>query len=337
MSRPRHHRIPLDRPEDWDAALAGLPHAFAHTWASAHAMHLTTGLETYLYCFEAADVRIVCPVAERTLGGHVDIVTPYGFSGFVGTRGYPDFPRHWHEFARAQGYVCGYIGLNPLLWHESYGRPDELHRYNHLYVLDLTRSLPALHDGLSDNRKRQLRAWAQSRATLRHDREALAAFFLEHHAGFLAERNASRASFLSAASLCALFAQRTVLLVGAGRGDDLEAVSVFAYTPTVGDYLFNVSVGDGQRHSAALIWYAVARLKELGVPALNLGGGIRENDGVAEFKRRFGARPVPLGSLRQVYDWPVFATLCRQADADPEDRAGYFPPYRRPARREPCS
>src|SRR5207248_3398246 len=105
--------IPLESPAEWKKALEGIKHAFAHTWENCHAMHQTTGFKTYLYCLEGEQARVVCPIAEREFGSHVDIVTPYGFSGFVGTNKYADFPQYWREFVREQAYVCGYIGFNP--------------------------------------------------------------------------------------------------------------------------------------------------------------------------------------------------------------------------------
>jgi len=82
--------ISLGSPTEWKDALKGIKHAFAHTWENSHAMRLTTGFNTYLYCFESNHVRIVCPIAEREFEGHVDIVTPYGFSGFVGNGNFSD-------------------------------------------------------------------------------------------------------------------------------------------------------------------------------------------------------------------------------------------------------
>jgi hypothetical protein len=72
----RHQLISLDSPDEWRGALRGIPHAFAQTWEHCYAMHLTTGLKTYLYCFEMDAVRIVCPFAQRDFDGYVDIVKP---------------------------------------------------------------------------------------------------------------------------------------------------------------------------------------------------------------------------------------------------------------------
>src|SRR5215216_2711522 len=116
----RQKCIPLSSPGEWKEALKGIKHTFAHTWENCYAMQLTTGLETYLYCFETGNIRIVCPISERVFQGHVDIVTPNGLPGFVGNSDYPDFSYHWKNFVKRQGYVCGYIGLNPIFDNDTY-------------------------------------------------------------------------------------------------------------------------------------------------------------------------------------------------------------------------
>lgn len=325
--------IPLSSPRRWRRALEGVPHAFGHTWENCRAMALTTGFPTYLYTFEDGATRLVCPIAERTSHGHTDLVTPYGFSGFTGTGSAPGFPEHWRRFARARGYVCGYIGLHPMLFDPAHADPADVQVYNTLYVLDLEQSEERLFAGLHENRRRQVRAAARAPRVLVEDRGRLTAFFLEHYAGFFARKNAGAAYTFSRETIARLLAGAHVLLLGAGTpAGRLEAVCVFAYTPYGAEYLFGLSVPGGQPHSAPLVWEGALRLKALGLPWLNLGGGIREGDGVAGFKERFGGRRLPLGALRQVYDPEAFTRLCGLMHVDPALRGGYFPPYRDPRR-----
>ena len=89
-----------------------------------------------------------------------------------------------------------------------------------------------------------------------------------------------------------------------------------------------MSVPGGERHAVHLIWAAVERLRALGVRALNLGGGIREGDDLAEFKRRFGAAELPLVSLRQVYRPDEYERLCLAGGRHLRALGGWFPPYR---------
>ena len=321
----RHERIPLADPDRWQAALAGLPHAFGHTWGSCHAMQLTSGLDTALHVLEDGARRVAVPLAVRHRAGHPDVLTPYGFSGFAASGPWADLAERWAEHARAQGWVCGYLGLHPA-FDEVLRAPDDAPAVSTAYLLDLTLPEDALFARLSTNRRRQLRAWERGAATLVTDRAVLAEFVGRHLAAFLDERRAARVAYLSPATLAALFALPAVTLLGAAVDGRLEAVSAFAHAPYIGEYLFNVSLAEGRRHSAPLVWQGARHLRALGVPMLNLGGPIRPGDGVGDFKARFGARAVPLRALRQVYDPERFAALCRAAGVDPA-ADGFFPPY----------
>ena len=327
--------ISLESPAEWRKALEGIKHAFAHTWENCYAMRLTTGFRTYLYCFEAENVRIVCTIAEREFDGHVDIVTPYGFSGFVGTGACADFPQYWREFARERGYVCGYIGLNPIFESKTYFDSNDLYSYNHVYVLDLRRSEEELFARLSGGRKGQLKYWKETSSELQLEKRALRDFFLAHYSEFFRQKRATPVYAFAPSTVESLFALDNVVAVGAGRPESIEAIAVFAYAPYVADYLFNISLPQGRRHSAALIWWGVNYLKSIGIPLLNLGGGSRAGDTLAEFKQRFGGTKLALSCLKQVYNKPTYAALCARVGADPADRTGYFPAYRAPQHHGP--
>lgn len=326
----KHKCIPLDDPAEWSESLKRVRHAFAHTWENCYAMYLTTGFKTYLYSFEAENLRVVCPLAERTFHGYTDIVTPYGFSGFVGDGDCPGFRRYFAGFVKEQGYVCGYIGLNPILGNNTCFAQDEAFQYNSIYVLNLTLDQHELHANLSTNRKRQLRDWGKTGSRIVVERGPLIDFFLTNHSEFFRAKRASSVYRFSTDTLSFVLNSKNVFLVGAQGAEGVEAVSVFAYTPYVGEFLFNVSLPQGRHHSAALLWYGLNQLKALQVPLLNLGGGISENDGVAEFKQRFGGKKLALRCLKQVYQPEVYVELCRRVNADHTNMVGYFPAYRSP-------
>jgi len=324
----RQKCIPLDSRTEWENALQEIKHAFAHTWENCYAMHLTTGFKTYLYCFETERVRIVCPIAEREFEGHIDIVTPYGFSGFVGNGDCADFPQYWREFVRERGYVCGYIGLNPIFENKTYFDNNELHSSNNIYVLDLTLSRDELFSKLDRNRKRQFKEWERISAGLILDKRPLIDFFLDNYVEFFRQKRAATAYAFSVATLKSLFALGNVVIVGAGTAERIEAAIVFTYTPYAADALFIILLAEGRHHSAILHWYGVDYFKSIDIPVLNLGGGVRADDRVAEFKQRFGGRQLALSCLKQIYDPAIYAVLCARVGIDPTDRTGYFPAYR---------
>jgi hypothetical protein len=327
----RHELIPLSDRRRWERALAELPHGHAHTWGFCRAIQLTSGLPTYLYRYESQGVRVVCALSERESYGSLDVTTPYGFGGFARSGDWGGFAEDWSEFARQRGWVCSYVALNPVLADADGFPREEVHVHNRLYVMDLRGSDTELWARLSRNRRRQLRDWPALAPALVEDREELRECLLATYADFFARKGAGRATDFRPETMAAIAALDDVLMVGAQTNGRLETVAVFGHTPYGADALFNVSVPGGERHTVHLIWWAVERLRALGIENLNLGGGVRQGDDVAEFKRRFGAAELPLASLRQVFLPDRYAELCRRAGVAPEDRSGYFPPYRAPA------
>ena len=322
--------IPLSEPVKWKAALRDIPHAFGHTQESCYAMQLTTGYPTYLYVFQKDDVKIVCPLAERSYHGYTDVVTPYGFSGLTGNNNFPGFPRYWQNFLSEAGYVCGYIGLNPLLEKETYLPADDVYPYNTLYVLDLQLTISELFQRLSQNRRRQLKNFDSILPQFTTDKILLKDFFISRYHAFVAEKQAAPVYNFSRPTLSYLLDLDNVLLVGFVENGQVRAVSVFAYTTYTGEYLFNVSLPGAQDQTAALLWYGVKLLKSKNIPYLNLGGGVKAGDSLAQFKQRFGATALPLKCLKEVFKEPVYHQLCQKAQVDPADKEGYFPAYRRP-------
>jgi hypothetical protein len=322
----RHELIPLSDGARWTAALADVPHGHAHTHGFCRAVQITSDAPTHLYRWERDDARVVCALAERGPSGQVDVTTPYGFGGFAMSGDCTGFAAAWHEFAREQGWVCGYIALNPAFADPVGFASNEVVVHNRLYLLDLSQSRQDLWRRLSQNRRRQLRDFEALAPGLEIDRRTLARFLVAELPSFFARRGAGAATDFRAETVAAIAALDDVLLVGAGE-TELESVAAFGYTAYAGDYLFGISRPGGERHSAHLVWWGIERLRELGVPLLNLGGGVREGDDVAEFKRRFGAVERPLASLRQVYRADVYERLCADAGVSPA-RSGWFPPYR---------
>jgi hypothetical protein len=323
-----HRRIPLQSRAEWEYALAGIPHAIGHTWGHCRSIELSSGVPTHLYCYEAGTTRVVCPLAERRFRGEPDVVTPYGFGGFVGTGDCSTFPARWTEYAARSGYVCGYIGLHPVL-SDTHGYPaGTVQAHNSVFVLDLTRTADQLIAGMDTNRRRQLRA-PTAGVRMVWDRSRLQAFFVATYPQFVRRAGAAPVYHFGAETLASLCALENVFLVGAEVDGALEAVMVFGHTPELGEYLFGVALPEGRRHAARLLWCGIERLRSLGVPRVNLGGGARPGDGIAEFKRRFGARELPLPALRQVYRPETFDALCSAAGVSP-DVDGYFPPYHSP-------
>lgn len=325
-----HQCIPLGSSSEWKAALKGIKHGVAYTWEYCYAMQLTTHLHTYLYCFEQDDVRIVCPISEREYGGYVDIVKPFGYTGFIGTGDCPDFHRYWKEFAKQKGYVCGYLGVNPLFDCYSYVEETDVYQYNSIYIVDLTPSQGELFSNMSSGRKRQLKNWDEIKTTIVTDKDILKPFLLSNYNEFVRRKGGESYYILRDETLSYLIDLDNVYTVGIQNSGKVEAAGLVAYTHDEGEELFFASLPEGRNHTVAINWYTITYLKSLGVPIVNLGGGGHEDDGIARYKQQFGSKKLPLKCLKQVFDPDIYTHLCNQAGVDSSDITGYFPAYRKP-------
>jgi len=325
----RERWIDVDSPTEWRSALAGIEHSFAHTWEYCRAMQSQSARPVFLYEVETIAGRFVCPIEQRAFDETTDVVTPQGFSGFVGVGEARRLTEHWTEAARARGYVSGYLVQNPALSSSAAFAGGDVSHDKSVYVWDLARSMQELYGRLDANRRRQLRHWQTLGPSLITDRPRLASFFRDNYEQFFQRRHATSTYGLSEVSIVALSQLENVYMVGIEQDGELAAASMFGYTFSGADYLFNISLPEGRHQSAVLLWAGAVHLKTLEVPHLNLGGGLVEGDGIANFKIRFGAIAVPLPVLKQVYDRPKYVELCRRVGVDGDDAGGYFPAYRR--------
>ncbi|MDQ3019866.1 MAG: hypothetical protein M3R36_04745 [Bacteroidota bacterium] len=325
----KHSCISLESPLEWKEALKGIKHSFAHTWENCYAMHRTTGFDTYLYFFERDNIKIICPVAEREYNGYKDIVTPFGFSGFIGNKDFSEFKNYWNEFVQRKNYICGYISLNPAFQNESYFDKKESFQSTSIYFIDLKLSLTELFENLDVNRKRQVKNYKKAEASFIYDRKILTDFFVNNYYNFLKRINASDANYFTLETLEFICSLENVFMVGAGKLDNIEAVYIFSFTDYEGGCMFNVATEEGRRHSPSLLWCGLKFFRSKKIPLMNLGGGIIEGDNVAMSKQRFGAYKLPFINLKQVYDVNVYNKLCAEKNIDANDLNGYFPAYRK--------
>ena len=317
-----YRRISTSDRETWQHVLRRVPHAFGHTWEYCRAVEMTSGWPTFLLEIVTPEGVVVCPFHEREFGGHRDLTTPCGFSGFAGAIESPAFLERWARFVQDEGYLCVYAALHPALGSPAAFPSEDVFAGRSLFLIDLTRSAHELHANLGRNRRREVRVSRDHT----WDRATLVCFFLDHYHAFMRNRGASAASVFSREALSVLLGSPQLDVIGAGV-EQVEAVLVFGHTRWSGDFLFSISTDGGESHSASLLWRAAMQLKEQAIPVFHLGGGIRSNDGVAEFKRRFGSIERPMHAIKQVFDGDTYRRLCGMLPSAGLDRSGYFPAY----------
>jgi len=327
MNLPEQELIPLSSREKWMTRLNEIPHHFSHTLEHCQAMYLSTGYPTYLYSFRHNNILVLCPICERSFDGYTDIVTPYGFNGFISNGDYPEFNSYWINFCKARAYVCSYFGCHPLMNYDLGFSKEEVKIGNEVYLLDLTIGIENIISRMSDNRKRQLKKMSKDSHHVSFDKNKLTDYFVDNYTKFIVEKGARGTYHFNDSTLQMLVNMENVFMTGFIDDGHVEAVSLFGYTPYSGDFLFNISSEKGKENSFTLMWMAIERLSSMKIPFLNLGGGVTQGDSLAAFKKRFGGMARNLEGIQQVYSPFVFNELCAKTGKNIHNTS-YFPPYR---------
>lgn len=318
--------VRLDAGGEWTAALAGLRQAFNHSHAANRAFALSTGIDVRLLVCESARFRLACPLAMRAYAGETDVFTPPGFSGFAVSGEVDGFDQLWQGVGRNFGWVCAYVQAHPALPDPC--PPAEVADARVAYVLDLSQPPSELLARMSQSRRRQLRRPLPPLSDIRIVKVGAAAFLSRESPAFFSARNAAKLMHLCPEAWDTLLDSPQTVAVAARIDGEIQAVSLFGLADGVADYLYNVSTSQGQDWSANLIWEAIPALQAAGARSLNLGGGIRADDAIAEFKRRFGPAELPIRPLRTIFDPQRYRQLV-SASRVPTDTA-FFPAYHLP-------
>lgn len=309
--------------EDKEAWIAehrrdGLP---SQSWYNAWAVQ-AMGISPKLAVVESNGSRMLLPFFERSWNGSVDIATVQGISGASISPSSSAPLRLWHEFA-ASRYVAGFIQL-------AAGEIDERVRQlgavtsKDVYVLDL-RGSDLLGVDISRNIKRKIKRVENSGAALVDDREAVAEALARLHPLTAQRVGAEPHHRFPSETLKRWALDPDAVALGARVGGQIEAAAVFSVAGTQAEYHIAGTSSLGRELTSWLIWRAMHGLRDRGVTTLNLGAGVRPNDGLCSFKERLGGVPVAQYALCQIYDPAAYEMLCA---AQPAISGDWFPAYR---------
>jgi hypothetical protein len=320
--------IGLHQPEEWRAALDGIPHGYWHTWAAHEAWFRGTGEPSSLFTYtDESGGRAACPFTTRTYLGRNDIYTPLGFAGFALSGTGPRVRSAWQAFAADSDFVCGYFALHPVWADMAANVHSGVRDSNELLLLDLRDGSEAVLARSDRSVRRGIRDWLLAGAPYVTDRAALCKFLQAQYEPFMRSMGASPRAIWPAATLAAMLEDPAVWIVGAADEDGICAAYSFATTPHSAECHLNVSVRDGRTATTALLWWGIEQLACSGVPWLCMGGGVAPGDSIARAKLKFRPEVHPLRSAREVYRFRDFEELCEAAGCT-EAAARFFPPYR---------
>jgi hypothetical protein len=315
--------ISLDEKERWDAEYTegGLP---SQSWNYAWGLS-ASGFNPQLAVVKSKGARMLLPFFERSYMGTTDIATVPGLSGasIVPSTSAP--LALWAEFATSRGWIAGYIQLAAGITLDSAPPKSHLASHNSMFVFDLQEW--DIYQSISRKfRKQHLYEGRRRSAILVDDRARLAERLRSLYPEYL-QRIGLPQGF-SDESIQRWIADPSGFALGAQMGETLEAIHLGRVNRTNAEWHIAAVSEHGRSLGAWIVWNAMERLKKMGVRYFNIGGGIRANDGLHDYKSRFGAIEMPLLSVRQIYDPRRYDELCAQSGIP--SSGNWFPAYRGP-------
>ena len=307
----------------WDEFVEKVPCTFGHSRFYNQLIESEFGDKTFLFVASKGDKIAGFPFCERSYFGHIDVYSPYGWSGLTPCE--EDWAWNvWDEYAANEKYICSYIVTNPLLTPKP---PNLFENSHHLsYVMDINKNDDSIFKSLHRSNRNLIKRGLQGGRTITFDSKIISEFFKENYAEFCKRKNMSKAYKFSSDFFDYLIPRSDVLTVGVEFSNHIESASIFCFSPFGAEYFLSVTKENCDANDRHIIWAAIQKLQARGIKLLNLGCGVEPGDDLCNFKRRFGGLKTPVFARKKIHSKKLFDILCAQTGADPEN-SSYFPPY----------
>lgn len=162
------------------------------------------------------------------------------------------------------------------------------------------------------------------------DKARLVEPFIEYYGQAMTRLGAAQRFVFGADTLARLCALETADLVGVAVRKNIEMVMLHGRSGRNVEFVFSGASDAGQGLATMALWHAAQFYKAQSMERFHLGGGVRPNDGLDNFKRQFGGDVMQNGGIKLVVDQMLFEDACRASGHD-ASLDGFFPAYLREA------
>lgn len=301
------------------AELSGCPsHRLCHGQSLA-----ASGLKPMLAAVISSNSAwLVMPIYCRSWKDTVDIATIACVSGARCSGHATPLLETWHDYARKQGWICGYLQFDPL---SSLDGVEESRRGSAVWIHRLESDVEPLANA-SKIIHRKIRKTALAEPKVEQDRSKLADALCNLYPDSMRRAGAHPAYHYKEDSLRNWALNQQNLVIGISIQDCIVGIVVFLINGVDADFHIGAYSPAGRASSAWLMNAALGILKQSGIRSVNLGGGIAYGDGLYQFKQKLGGIEHHHTIITQIYNRSIYSDLCSHLGGD--DSAARFPPYR---------
>jgi hypothetical protein len=323
--------IALDNRDIWQEELCSIAHSYYHTWEYAYAFFHREPNKVKLLVISGDKGKLVCCLSFREKrSGSLDIYTPYGFGGIIleCSQGNESlFYDAWLTFAKQHDFVTAYIQQHPLLTDCSKWGSD-IYDHHRVYEIDLRLPIDELWKNLQKGHRYEVNKLLKSTSVqISSDKESLSELIMPLYQSTIERVGASNTYNFSEQTLQFLCETTQCLMFGASIQGKIEAIIIVVYNGEIAEYFLSATSNEGRIYTRLLLWEAIKALKKKGIHSINLGGGLKTDDSLDAFKRRFGGKHHTLKVIKQVINENKYNELCTDFGCSAEYDNKYFPPY----------
>lgn len=323
--------IKLNQTSAWKDELTDIPHSYYHTWEYANAFKEEGKENSFLLVISDKQNKMVCALSKREkLSGYPEIFSPYGFGGIT-LKSKKNCNQAiydtWLKFAADNGIVTAFVIQHPLLDPDNYWLGKNF-KHHKTYSINLTNPLNELWANLKKHHRYEIRKLSQNTSIeISTDKSFLFPFSEELYTDTLKRVGATSTYSFRSETFKKLYFSPNSLVLGTLINGKIQAIILVLYTVKIAEYFLNAVSNLEPNSTKLLLWRAIELLKKQNIEVLNLGGGVKSNDQLADFKRRFGGEENHSTIVKEVFDQEKYQYLCDCFNSSKDITSGYFPSY----------
>lgn len=273
----------------------------------------------HLFLFLSFDELICFPFFIRQFDQYLDFCTPYGLDGVKNKKKFnPEFIKQW---AQKQGFIAGYLQFSGFDDCEINRNSDYLEDGNTIFIIKLGMGYEKISSQYSKNILLKLEESRKFNFKLVSNPATLKEAFTDLYQETIKRVGASHTYQFSKDFLDSIISLESSISLGIEVDNKIIAISLFQYDETTVNYFINASTDEGRIYSTLLIDHAIKEACNLSANQFCLGGGVKDNDGLFQFKKRFGGMQKKIKSCKLICNDKKYQSLS-------EGKTGkFFPAY----------
>jgi hypothetical protein len=315
--------IDLDDKKIWNKALENEEHLIGHSWDYSKFLSINDkNLKPHLLIFDEINIKNFCAV---NIGSYKDFRYMHSLNGYTGYSQFflKDDILKIKKVLKNKNFITYYFVTNQIFLNKNIIK-NNLNNYydnkNNLYLLTLEKSLDEIYSSFNSNLKRKIKLSSKLnvKASQKFD---INEFFDLYHKN-LERLNLKNKPIYNLNSLKFLLNNcKKKLIYCAYINDKLCCSVVILYNQNYSEYLTSLSLKDHNHLTGFLLFESIKFLKSMNIKYFNLGGGVKNVNGIENFKKSFGFETIDQYQTKLILDEDSYLKETKNLSSE------YFPKF----------